>query len=431
MVKKSPGRKPKQTLPGQQCIDLRWLRKGSNSASSSVSQSNTSPSNASPSNTLHSNTSSGTAESRFNTISNVIQNDNDNVPFDSAVENEDQTHSSDMQTLSDFMHEVELGDRNQNAEEHERNDDCETDMQDTGALTEQEELDRYGPESLDNEGIVASYLRKVRDEKIKGIAKYYRQKNKFWIEPDPVFHCLDGRPLDSTVLYYPRIFVWLPDLLVPEKLCCPHCNAILHKDGLSTDPPARRVVDIDSCFYILSQRYRCSKCPKSFSAHEEKILSSLPFHIQSIFPAYLTHKSGISKALFDLMRPCYQNALGPERLHNLLYELHTLKHSRLELDYLNTIAFRLSNPQIQDNFASNVSHIPFSTFDDPKGYAGFVPSATYLRLVYTSLIDQLRPLIEDDGLGWNYIERRSYVQDNQAHGKNWGRADFLCSVHRV
>ncbi|KAI8136340.1 hypothetical protein BJV82DRAFT_718872, partial [Fennellomyces sp. T-0311] len=206
MVKKSSGRKPKQTLPRQQCIDLHWLRKGSN----------TSPSNASPSSTLHSNTSSGTAESRFNTISNVIQNDNDNAPFDSGVENENQMHSSDMQTLSDFMHEVELGDRNQNAEECERNDDCEADMQDTGALTEQEELDQYGPESLDNEGVVASYLRKVRDEKIKGIAKYYHQKNKFWIEPDLVFHCLDGRLLDPTALYYPRIFVWLPDLPVPE-----------------------------------------------------------------------------------------------------------------------------------------------------------------------------------------------------------------------
>lgn len=40
--------------------------------------------------------------------------------------------------------------------------------------------------------------------------------------------------------------------------------------------------------------------------------------------------------------------------------------------------------------------VPFSAFGDKSRYNGFVPTATYLRTVYTSMMDDLRPLIDKE-----------------------------------
>jgi hypothetical protein len=145
----------------------------------------------------------------------------------------------------------------------------------------------------------------------------------------------------------------------------------------------------------MSIRYRCSAgvCPLTINAHDARVLEQLPLHLQAEFPAQLTHRSGISRQLADTMRSLVQNSVGPKRIAKLLREWHTLHHDRLELQYLNSLHHRLLNPTVWDAF-SNSAQEPFSTFSDITKYAGFVPSATYLRLAYTSLIEELRPLIE-------------------------------------
>ncbi|CAO3656087.1 unnamed protein product [Mucor hiemalis] len=91
-----------------------------------------------------------------------------------------------------------------------------------------------------------------------------------------------------------------------------------------------------SCFYLMSIRYRCTdpKCGASFNAHDSDIIEQLPFELQVEFPAVSTRRGGISKAVADLLRPCTQNSVGPERLHKILRELHVLRHDRIELQYL-------------------------------------------------------------------------------------------------
>ena len=128
-------------------------------------------------------------------------------------------------------------------------------------------------------------------------------------------------------------------------------------------------------------------------------MDSLPYHIQSIFPAILTHRGGISRQLADLLRPCFQNAMGPERLHDLLQELHHLRYSRLQLTYLTSIDYQQQHaPQLSffGGSGGNQSHPSFSNFDDPLGYAGYVPSATYLRMIYTAIMDQLRLFMDKE-----------------------------------
>ncbi|KAI8136730.1 hypothetical protein BJV82DRAFT_675742 [Fennellomyces sp. T-0311] len=88
-----------------------------------------------------------------------------------------------------------------------------------------------------------------------------------------------------------------------------------------------------------------------------------------------------------------QNGLGVHRLQRLLQEFHTLRYARRHLQYLNALVHRQKYPTLHDH---NVKYKSFSTFTDRYDYAGYVPSTGYLRLVYTALLDQLRPLIDKE-----------------------------------
>ncbi|KAG2223986.1 hypothetical protein INT45_013443 [Circinella minor] len=154
---------------------------------------------------------------------------------------------------------------------------------------------------------------------------------------------------------------------------------------------------LDALLLHTSRRYRCYKCKKTINGHDSELMDSLPYHIQSIFPAILTHRGGISRQLADWLRPWFQNAMGPERLHDLLQELHHLRYSRLQLTYLTSIDHQQQHASQFSFFGEsgvNQSHPPFSNFDDPLGCAGYVSSATYLRMIYTAIMDQLRLFLD-------------------------------------
>lgn len=86
-------------------------------------------------------------------------------------------------------------------------------------------------------------------------------------------------------------------------------------------------------------RYRCTakNCGTTLNAHDLDLIRQLPHELQLEFPAVLTHKGAVSKAVADLLRPCMQNSVGPERFQKILRELHHLKHDRLELQYLTAV----------------------------------------------------------------------------------------------
>lgn len=145
-----------------------------------------------------------------------------------------------------------------------------------------------------------------------------------------------------------------------------------------------------SCFYLMSTRYRClsSDCGRTINGHDSLIIKQLPYELQMEFPAVLTHRGGVSKAVADLLRPCIQNSVGPERFQKILLELHHLRHDRLELQYLLS-AFRKKNGVARHFIRPTIDL--FSSFEDQKSYAGYVPTSTYFRTLYTSIIETLRP----------------------------------------
>ena len=157
----------------------------------------------------------------------------------------------------------------------------------------------------------------------------------------------------------------------------------------------------------MGYRYECTDSAKhetkkirTYMSTDGKIIRQLPEYLQSQFPAYLTAKSGLSKTVGDLYRLCIQNSVGPKRFQKILRVLHQLKHSRLELQYLQAAISRKSDPTLKKVFTNSKTHqrkdkiVPFSKFDDRSKYAGHFPSAQYLRLFYTAYIAEIRHLID-------------------------------------
>ncbi|KAI9249771.1 hypothetical protein BDA99DRAFT_217405 [Phascolomyces articulosus] len=242
--------------------------------------------------------------------------------------------------------------------------------------------------------VLKSFNGKQRNE-----PKEYANKS-FWIEPPSPFFALRIGHSNPTELYKPRIFLWVPHLLASKPLKCT-CKSTMVVKSFNDKPHARRVVDIDRCFYIMSIRYKCSndKCTVTMNAHDDHVLSQLPEYLQAEFPAYLTHRCAVSKLVGDLLRASVQNGMGINRVQAVLREFHNLRYAKLHLQYLDSLKHRQTYPtheDLIDRRDPKFQYAPFSAFDDRNGYAGYIPSAGYLRNVYTSMIDQLRPLIDKE-----------------------------------
>lgn len=111
----------------------------------------------------------------------------------------------------------------------------------------------------------------------------------FWVVPDNT---------DPSSRYLPKVFLWLPHLLVSEPIQC-SCGARLESKGYNKDPHARRVVDLDGHFFLMTMRYRCKTCATTLNGTDKRILERLPWHLQIEFPARLTHRGAVSKALWE------------------------------------------------------------------------------------------------------------------------------------
>ncbi|KAJ7060532.1 hypothetical protein C8F01DRAFT_988939, partial [Mycena amicta] len=155
--------------------------------------------------------------------------------------------------------------------------------------------------------------------------------------------------------------------------------------GWNSNPVARRVVDLDSCYYILSKRLKCRHgCKKSFTMYEEDIMHQLPVHLQNEFPAFLTHRSGIDKNVMTLIRSGISQGLTPHSWERILRELHLRNRDLAEQVYLHALK------------AIDPDHLPiplpiFSQHSDRAGFAGFSPSRWYISQLYVDYLNYLKP----------------------------------------
>ncbi|ORY80027.1 hypothetical protein BCR37DRAFT_84694 [Protomyces lactucae-debilis] len=163
---------------------------------------------------------------------------------------------------------------------------------------------------------------KIQDKRIK----LYEEGSSFWIHPpDPSIH-LSDEPNHAKVLVQPSVFVWHPALWSRTgnrtgkadeegRLPCPRCKGGLRFKGWCESPPARRIHDDGGHFLLMAYRYFCKNqfCSLgTISAADTELLESLPHDLQLAFPAILSHRSGISKQLFERFQDNIANDCGPD-----------------------------------------------------------------------------------------------------------------------
>lgn len=150
----------------------------------------------------------------------------------------------------------------------------------------------------------------------------------------------------------------------------------------------------------MTLRYRCLNKSKnhSFNGYHPDLVRQLPLKVQAEFPAVLTHRSGISKMLAKIMRPLFQHGIGPHRLSKVLRVLHTERYDELQLQYYANASDEVYKPSIRTSVLGlhkdPSKFEEFSNFEDKKKYNGYVPSANYISYVYSSLIAEVRPMMD-------------------------------------
>ncbi|KAJ7872089.1 hypothetical protein B0H13DRAFT_2280300 [Mycena leptocephala] len=218
----------------------------------------------------------------------------------------------------------------------------------------------------------------------------YERGDFFDRPPHPVF-ALKGGSINPSALYHRKIFVWLPHLLpgCPSRFKCT-CGMPLSRKGFSDNPVARRVRDMPEDFFLFTNRLVCddrrSKSPGCGTNHQGSdphIIAQLLRFVQVAFPAYISARGAVSKLMMSQMSNTFAARFGAAPFSELVSEIQHRFHADKELMYLAAADFY---------GRSNV--IPFSAFNDPQGYAGALPSVSYLKGLFTDTVTAYRIYIE-------------------------------------
>ncbi|KAH9475789.1 Werner syndrome ATP-dependent helicase-like protein [Psilocybe cubensis] len=238
------------------------------------------------------------------------------------------------------------------------------------------------------EAFEAKVLESAPEKRDKhGLPPLYSKNCSFWFPRPAIYFILQRNKPSPHELWDIRFYLWDPQALF-KRIPCPICKSTLQRHANISYP--RRCIDIDSEFYLIGYRYRCSVCthPKSgkhtvtFNSWDSRILSALPQDLAAEFPAILSHRSAISKRLFQYVRSSFQNGLGAKQISDTIRVHHLLKYDELHLQYLNQLAGRKLDKWREEKYMS------FPRFDDisPHGRHGFTPSAQWIRNMYDRFI---------------------------------------------
>ncbi|KAF8801127.1 hypothetical protein BYT27DRAFT_7227031 [Phlegmacium glaucopus] len=198
-----------------------------------------------------------------------------------------------------------------------------------------------------------------------------------------------GGLTSPTSLYNPRFFLWDPKALYKD-LPCPICRQ--HHATISRP---QQCIDITSKFYIIGYRYRCVNClhPQmkkkmvTFRSWDRHILAVLPSALAAEFPAYLSHRSGMSKALFSWMRMSFSSGMGAKWFTDALVAEYLLRYDELHLQYLDYIASNIMmNTWIGKKYQS---FLPFHD-TSPDGRHRFVPCSQWFWDMYDCFMEDHR-----------------------------------------
>ena len=118
-----------------------------------------------------------------------------------------------------------------------------------------------------------------------------------------------------------------------------------------------------------------------------RILATLPPALAAEFPAYLSHRSSVSKTVYEWMRSCFQDGMGPKQFSDALRVQHLLRYDELQLQYLDALVVRSGLAKWRgENFSL---FLPFND-TSPKGFHGYVPTGQWFRDVFNRNTEEHR-----------------------------------------
>ena len=240
----------------------------------------------------------------------------------------------------------------------------------------------------------ADICRQLEGEIAKGGRPACYQQGQFAMTAAPLIFSrtvpYEIMPMD---FYRPNWFVWLPDIF--HRIPCPSCKAACRrtKNGApvmlrihSWPQSARRVVDLEHLVFIVGRRYYCGHddCRKTYLSWSPAILDAIPKPLAAEFRFHLTRRCGLTDRLAGTLRVAFQRGIGPSPFVEFVRTLHLRYYEQRHIAYLETVQQRLCSA------AAGLlpRHRPFPRWNDPTGYAGYVPSHNYFRGFYDMLIEQ-------------------------------------------
>jgi hypothetical protein len=117
-------------------------------------------------------------------------------------------------------------------------DDLETELDENDY-----ELIDQGMGSVEEDGVVNDYLKKLRHRLRGGNSPSEYKNGTFWVSRrNPAFILHTSDEADPKPLYEPRVFLWFPHHL-KNDLKCPQCKKNLKVKGFNGKPIARRIID--------------------------------------------------------------------------------------------------------------------------------------------------------------------------------------------
>jgi hypothetical protein len=108
----------------------------------------------------------------------------------------------------------------------------------------------------------------------------------------------------------------------------------------------------------------------------------IPESLAAQFTFHLTYCIGLTVELVALLHSSFQRGIGPHPFAEMIRTFHIRNHEQLHLQYLEMVLVRTQATAP----GTPVLHQPFGAWDDPDGFAGFVPSGFYFREFYDDLL---------------------------------------------
>nr|GAT42490.1 predicted protein [Mycena chlorophos] len=211
----------------------------------------------------------------------------------------------------------------------------------------------------------------------------------FWIRPKAAWYRLGTTNPTPSHLFSAEFFFWDPlTVLGPNfALACPKpgCSHHLTQYGFVDRP--RRVVDIESCFWLVGNNYGCRSCGLRLRSWDARVLAKIPPELAAEFPAHLRHRSALSTRAFGVVRSCFQHGMGSAEVSDLFRMQHLRRYDELRLQYLQT-----KHKQMNSAF---MSYTPFPAFTDhsENGPLGFSPSGQWFRDLYDTFMESKKDVL--------------------------------------